>query len=249
MLAARQPLTGAADLLAVADASLDDPWRWRATDPEDVELRYGLYRIHERLEAAIGAIEVGRAGRGGSIGPAVPPLAAMAAARWELRGALAPLGEDAWDADPGGGEWTIRQTFGHIVDGQRSYGWYNAWYLKEGLVGVETVRPSEDAFPPEPTDEEEAAGTPVESPRRASTSVVDANIVAAAGLGAAGDGRQRPLGRAARHDRLPARPLRLAHPRAHRPGRQDARDAGRQPSEVERLVRLILATYGRLEVA
>ena len=48
--------------------------------------------------------------------------------------------------------------------GQRSYGWYNAWYLKEGLVGVETVRPSEDAFPPEPTDEEEAAGSPVGRP-------------------------------------------------------------------------------------
>ena len=188
VLAARQPLTGLmSDLLAVADASLDDPWRWRASDPEDVELRYGLYWIHERLEAAIGAIEVGRAGHGGSIGPAVPPLAAMAAARWELRGALAPLGEETWDADPGGGEWTIRQTFGHIVNGQRSYGWYNAWYLKEGLVGIETVRPSEDAFPPEPTDEEEAAGSPSVAQARLDD-VVDANIVAAAGLDAAAMG-------------------------------------------------------------
>src|SRR6476620_9771653 len=97
VLAARGPLTGAiSDLLAVADASLEDACRWRATDPEDVELRYGLYRIHERLEAAIGAIDVGRARSGGSIGPAVPPLAAMGAARWELRGVLAPLGEEAW---------------------------------------------------------------------------------------------------------------------------------------------------------
>jgi hypothetical protein len=31
-----------ADLLALTDTSLDDPWRWRATDVYDVELRYGL---------------------------------------------------------------------------------------------------------------------------------------------------------------------------------------------------------------
>ena len=58
---------------------------------------------------------------------------------------------------------------------------------------------------------------------------------------------RRPLVGPAGHDRLPARPVRLAHPRAHGPGRQDARDARPQPTEVERLVRLILATYGRLE--
>ncbi len=246
-LEARQPLTrSVADLLAVADTSLDDPWRWRATDPQDVELRYGLYRIHERLEAAIGAIEVGRDGRGGSIGPAVPPLAAMAAARWELHGALAPLGEGVWDADPGGGEWTIRQTFGHIVNGQRSYGWYNAWYLKEGVVGVETVRPSEDVFPPEPTDEEEAAGSPSVALARLED-VVDANIAAAAGLDAAA------MGVSARWAGLPVTiDFRLgrygSHIREHTV-QVDKTLAmlGRQPSEVERLVRLILATYGRLE--
>ena len=247
VLAARQPLAGAvAALLTVADTSLDDPWRWRATDPEDVELRYGLYRIHERLETAIGTIAVGRAGRAESIGPAVPPLAAMAAARWELRGALAPLGQAAWDADPGGGEWTIRQTFGHIVSGQRSYGWYNAWYLKEGVVGVETVRPSEDVLPPEPTDEEEAAGSPALAQARLDD-VVDANIVAGGRPRRGSHGRERPVGRAAGDDRLPARALRLAHPRAHVQVDKTLAMLGRQPSEVERLVRLILATYGRLE--
>jgi DinB superfamily len=247
VLAARQPLTrSVADLLTVADASLDDPWRWRATDLEDVELRYGLYRIHERLEEAIGTIEVGRAGGGESIGPAVPPLAAMAAARWELRGALAPLGEDAWDAEPGSGEWTIRQTFGHIVNGQRSYGWYNAWYLKEGVVGVETVRPSEDVLPPEPTDEEEAAGSPALAQARLDD-VVDANIVAAAGLGAPA------MGVSARWAGLPVTiDFRLgrygSHIREHTV-QVDKTLAmlGRRPSEVERLVRLILASYGRLE--
>jgi hypothetical protein len=247
VLAARQPLArSVTDLLAVADASLDDPWRWRATDPEDVELRYGLYRIHESLEAAIGTIEIGRAGRGESIGPAVPPLAAMAAARWELRGALAALAEAVWDADSGGGEWTIRETFGHIVNGQRSYGWYNAWYLKEGVVGVETVRPSEDALPPEPTDEEEAAGSPSTAQARLDD-VVDANIVAAAGLEASA------MGVSARWAGLPVTiDFRLGRYGSHIREHTVQIDKtlamlGRQPSEVERLVRLILATYGRLE--
>jgi hypothetical protein len=247
VVAARQPLARAvADLLAVTDTALDDPWRWRANDPEDVELRYALYRIHERLEAAIGVIELGRAGRGESIGPAVPPLAAMAAARWELRGALAPLDEAVWDADPGGGEWTIRQIFGHIVNGQRSYGWYNAWYLKEGVVGVETVRPSEDAFPPEPTDEEEAAGSPSLAQARLDD-VIDANIAAAAGLGVAA------MGVSARWAGLPVTiDFRLGRYGSHIREHTVQIDKtlamlGRQSSEVERLVRLVLATYGRLE--
>jgi hypothetical protein len=185
---------------------------------------------------------VGRAPRGESIGPAVPPLAAMATARWELRGALAALGEEAWDADPGGGEWTIRQTFGHIVNGQRSYGWYNAWYLKEGVVGVETVRPSEDVFPPEPTDEEEAAGSPSVAQQRLDD-VVDANVVAAAGLDAPA------MGISARWAGLPVTiDFRLGRYGSHTVQiDKTLAMLGRQPSEVERLVRLILATYGRLE--
>jgi len=247
VLAARQPLARCvADLLTVADASLDDPWRWRPADPEDVELRYGLYRIHERLETAIGTIEVGRAHGGETIGPAVPPLAAMAGARWELRGALAPLDEALWDADPGAGEWTIRQTFGHIVNGQRSYGWLNAWYVKEGVVGVETVRPSDDVFPPEPSDEEEAAGPPALAQARFDE-VVDANITASAGLGAAA------MGMSARWAGLPVTiDFRLGRYGSHIREHTVQIDKtlamlGREPTETERLVRLILATYGRLE--
>ena len=236
-----------ADLLAVADASLDDPWRWRATDPEDVELRYGFYGSTSASRRRSGRSRSDGPGGGESIGPAVPPLAAMAAARWELRGALAPLGEDAWDADPGGGEWTIRQTFGHIVNGQRSYGWYNAWYLNDGVVGVETVRPSEDVLPPEPTEEEEAAGPPATrpgAPRRCGRR----EYRGGGGPRCANHGRERPVGRAAGDDRLPAGALRLPHPRAHR--RRSTRHsrcwaAGRPRSSG--CVRLILATYGRLE--
>jgi hypothetical protein len=247
VVAARGPLERvAADLLAIPDARLDQAWRWRPTDPEEIELRYGIYRIHERLEAAIGAIEIGRAAAGESIGPAVPPLATMATARWELRGALRPLSAADWDADPGGGEWTVRRTIGHIIGGQRSYGWYNAWYLKEGVVGVETVRPSDEVMPPETSEDEEAAGDPAAVLARFDE-VVDANVVASAGLDPAA------MRVSARWSGLPVTiDFRLgrygSHIREHTV-QVDKTLAmlDRQPSEVARLVRLVLSTYGRLE--
>ena len=32
------------------------------------------------------------------------------------------------DADPGGGEWSIRLTLGHIISSQRAYVWGTAWW-------------------------------------------------------------------------------------------------------------------------
>ena len=248
LVAARGPLTAAVhDLPAVPDTVLDAPWRWRPSDLEDVELRYGFYRITERLEAAITAIEVGRAAGGVEpIGPAVPPIAAMAAARWELHGVLTPLLATDWDADPGDGEWTIRRTVGHIIGGQRSYGWYNAWYLREGVVGREVVRPPESSMPSEPSEDDEAEGSPAVILGRFDD-VVDANAEAAAGLDRAA------MGVSARWSGLPVTiDFRLgrygSHIREHTV-QVDKTLAmlGRQPTEVERLVRLILGTYGRLE--
>ena len=151
--------------------------------------------------------------------------AAMAAARWELRGALAPLDEDAWDADPGGGEWTIRQTFGHIVNGQRSYGWYNAWYLKEGVVGRRDGSAVGGRLPAR-ADRRGGGGRLTVARPGAPRRRGRREHRGGGGPRRGSHGRQRPVGRAARDDRLPARALRLAHPRAHRAGRQDARDAG-----------------------
>ena len=114
------------------------------------------------------------------------------------------------------------------------------------MVGVETVRPSEDDFPPEPTDEEEAAGQPAIAQARLDD-VVDANIVAAAGLDAAA------MGVSARWAGLPVTiDFRLgrygSHIREHTVQVDKTLEMlGRRPSEVERLVRLVLATYGRLE--
>jgi hypothetical protein len=250
VLEARRPLARMVEtLLAVPDGVLDTHWDWRHVETGDVELRYGFYRIHELFEAAITAIDVARAGAGGgTVGPAVPPLAAMAAARWELHGVLRPLRDDDWDADPGGDEWTIRRTVAHIIGSQRSYGWYNAWFLREGVVGAEVARPRDEVFPPEPTDDEDGAGDPATILARFDE-IVDANAAATAALS---PGAMRV---SARWSGVPVTiDFRLgrygSHIREHTV-QVDKTLAmlGRRPTEVERLVRLILGTYGRLEAA
>ena len=247
VLSARAPLARlVADLQAIPDGRLDGPWRWRPTDEDDMELRYGFYAIHEELERAIGAIAVGRAGRADEIGPAVPALGAMAEARWDLHGVLASLPDETWDADPGGGEWTIRQTMGHILGGQLSYSWYNAWYLSHPVAVGAAVRPNEDQLPPEPTEDELAMGSPATVAARLD-SIVDASAAAVAAL----DGSSLDLG--ARWSGLPVSiGFRLGRYGSHIREHTIQVDKtlamlGREPTEVERLVRLILATYGRLE--
>ena len=250
VLAARAPLARVvADLLAVPDGTLDGPWRWRPTDTDDMELRYGFYAIHEDLERAIGAIVVGRAGASGdaaAMGPAVPALGAMAEARWDLHGVLAGLAAETWDADPGGGEWTVRQTMGHILGAQLSYSWYNAWYLAHPLPVDVVVRPPESDFPPEPTEDELATGSPSEVQARFD-SIVDGS---AAAVGALHPGS---MDVGARWSGLPVTiGFRLGRYGSHIREHTIQVDKtlgmlGREPTEVERLVRLILATYGRLE--
>jgi hypothetical protein len=234
------------DLLAIPDGTLERHWAWLPSDIDELDVRYGLYRIHESLEAAIAAIATGRGDGGGRLGPAIPPLQAMAAARWELHGALAPLSDADWDADPGGGEWTVRQTLGHIIGSQRSYGWSNAWFLSEGFREGEAIRPPAGTVPDEPPEEDEAAGTAADVRARLDE-VVDANISASAALG------PDDL-------RVDARWMGMHIPIAFRLGRYGSHIRehtvqvdktlamiGRQPTEVERVVRLILGSYGRLE--
>ena len=239
----------AADLLAVGDDMLERDWRWRPSDTGDVELRYSFYAVHERLERAIGTIEIGRAGAPDGdlpLGPAVPALGAMTAARWDLHGVLAGLTPETWDADPGGGEWTVRQTMGHIVGGQLSYSWYNAWYLSHPVPVGLAERPPDDVMPPEPTEEELATGLPAEVAARLD-SIADASAVAVAALDAAS------LDLGARWAGLPVSiGDRLGRYGSHIREHTIQVDKTlamlrREPSEAERLVRLVLGTYGRLE--
>jgi len=235
-----------ADLLAIGDDTLEAPWRWRADDPDDVELRYGFYRVHERFESAIGAITVGQSSAGRPLGPAAAALRVLTVARWELHGALAALDAETYDVDPGRGEWTIRATLGHIVLGQLLYGWYNAWYIANPVPIGMAVPPPETVLPPEPSEEELATGTPAEVAARFDT-IADTAIVANAGL----DPASLVIG--ARWSGLPVSVgFRLGRYGSHVREHIVQVDKtlvmlGRSPTEVERLVRLVLGTYGQLE--
>ena len=250
VVATRGPLAAViTDLLAIPDTALERRWTWLPSDIDEIDVRYGIYRIHETLESAIAAITYGRGDGGGSgapIGPAIPALQATAVARWELHGVLAGLSDADWDADPGGGEWTVRQTLGHIISSQRSYGWFNAWFLSKGFAEGEAIRPPAGSLPDEPTEDEEGSGAPSDVRGRLDD-VVDANIASFAAL----DGASL---------RVDARWAGLHIPIAFRLGRYGSHIRehtiqvdktlamlGRQPTEVERVCRLILGSYGRLE--
>ena len=87
-----------------------------------MELRYGFYRIGEAFELAMLDAEAVVRRAGIDRGRAADLIGPATAARWDLHGLLTTLPDATWDADPGGGEWTIRLTLGHIISGQRAYG-------------------------------------------------------------------------------------------------------------------------------
>jgi hypothetical protein len=238
----------ASALLGVPDDALEQGWRWRADDAKDIELRYAAYAIHERLERAVGAIEVARADAPEAVplAPGVPSLGAMTAARWDLHGLLAALEPETWDADPGGDEWTVRQTMAHILGSQLSYGWFNAWFLSRPMAVGAAAYPADDDLPPEPTEEELGRGLPAEVEARLDT-IADASAAAVAGLdaealetGARWSGLHVSIGfRLGRYG---------SHIREHTiQVEKTLAMLHREPTEAERLVRLVLATYGRLE--
>jgi hypothetical protein len=114
LLAARAAVDAALrSLLAIPDGALTKEWRWHdgASD-----VRYGLYHLYEQLEK--GQASAAAAGRAATQAGLI--LGQATAALWDLHGLLLPLG-DLLDRDPGGGEWTIRRTLGHVVGVERSY--------------------------------------------------------------------------------------------------------------------------------
>jgi hypothetical protein len=237
-----------ADILAIPESALERDWAWIGGGEGDV--RYGLYRLHELFERA--EIEAARELRATDAdgGLAAAVIGPADAARWDLHGLLAPLTDAEIDADPGGGEWTIRQTLGHIVNSQRAYGWATAWWQERGFALDDPDLPTSlgDEFWSDLPDEEttEQEGT-LDDIRERLDAIVDLSGERLAGLpedrlghGARWSGFAVPVGfRLGRWS---------SHIREHTiQVEKTLVTLGRTPTEPERLARLTLAAYGRAE--
>jgi DinB superfamily len=231
-----------ADLLAVPDAALEGPWAWPGYGEADG--RYGFFRIIEDLEGAATGIDTTRGGRP----PAEAVIAPATLARWDLIGVLAPLTAAELDADPGGGEWTIRQAVAHAISVQHAYAMWTGWWRAQGIRPGEALPTAvpDDLGDPAYDEAIAADGTPAEIRAR----LHRAQDEAAAGLV---DLSVDELGYAARWSGMPVTVgFRQARWSSHLIEHTVQVDKtlvwlGRQPSEVERLVRLVAGAWGRLE--
>jgi hypothetical protein len=113
------------DLLAVPDDRLERTWRWRDVD---ADVRYGLFRSIESVEEASAAIAQILAATGATRTTAALRIAPATVARWDLHGRHAALDDGVLDRVAKDGEWTVRETLGHIVGGQRGYVAFTVWH-------------------------------------------------------------------------------------------------------------------------
>lgn len=235
------------DLLRIDEGDLARRWWWREDREGDTEVRYAFYRAIEALErAALAASsDVGSAGAG--VAPAsAGPFALATMARWDLHGVLAPLGDADLDADPGGGEWTIRQTLAHTVNVQRAYPAFSAWWLSREQTPELPARVPDEVGEGFPEEGDDGAGSLAEIRER-----LDDAMDGAAERMADLDEAQLAM---------PARWSGFAVDVGFRLGRMSSHlqehtvqiektlaMLGRTTRETERLARLVLRAYGRLE--
>ena len=163
LVARREVMAAVRELGTISDAVLTRPWPWKGGSEE--EIRYGFYRIGEAFELA--AIDAARVLRSAGVerGRAADLVGPATAARWDLQGLLVPLADAVWDADPGGVEWTVRQTLGHVIISQRYYGVGTAWWQKQGYRADDHDLPArvpEAIWDGLPSEEAEAEGTPAD---------------------------------------------------------------------------------------
>ena len=229
------------DLAPVRDETLEGPWTWPGHG--ELELRYGFFRMLEDLEAT--EAEIGRLGDARSRGATI--VAPTAVAAWDLVGILTPLTEDALDADPGGGEWTIRQALAHVLATQRSYAVYTSWWRDQRI----TPGGDEPPLPPEDLDgtipEETAADGSLDEVRRRVHAEIDDAASRLAGIGDA------ELEMAARWSgQVLTVGFRQGRWSSHMTEHTIQVDKtlvmlDRPPTEVARLIRRIAVAWGRVE--
>jgi hypothetical protein len=242
-------VAAARDLLAIPEAALTRPWPWIG-GVEDEEVRYGAYRAAEALEQAEIEARAMASTADATERRVARIFGATTAARWDLHGLLLPLDERQLDPDPGGGEWSIRLVMGHIISGERGYAWANAWVQEHGPDPddpTRQIRVDESfwgAFPDEATTE--AAGT-IDDLRARLDAITDLSAERLAGL---------PDDKLAIPTRWSGFPVSLgfrfgrsaSHIREHSIQIEKTLAlVGFAPAEPVRLVRHVLAAYGRAE--
>src|SRR5689334_4831825 len=245
--AARADVWAAVDTLAtIRDDVLTRPWTWKGGSEE--ELRYGFYRIAESFERAAIDAETAIRASGSTPERSVELVRSATAARWDLQGILATLDAATWDTAPGGDEWTIRQTLGHLIGSQRGYEVGTSWWLSQRLPADGGTLPPfpEDLGADLPSDEEEAAGTPEEVRGKLDDALDRATERLAAlrpeqlAYGGRWSGFRVDL--AFRHGRW------ASHIREHTIQiEKTLAMLGARQTEVDRLIRLVLAAWGRAE--
>jgi len=233
---------GLADLLAVPDAVLERSWPW--PDHGEADVRYGFFRILEDLEATAAAIDAERGPR--PLAEAI--VAPVTVARWDLVGALLPLTGEELDTDPGDSEWTVRQAVAHIVSVQHAYAVYTGWWRAQGIRSRDALPAAAPEGLEDPAwDEATAADGIPDHIRRRLHQVVDeagASVL---------DVRPDELDIGGRWSGLPVTVgFRYGRWSSHMSEHAVQVDKtlvwlGRQPSEVERLVRIAAGAWGRLE--
>ena len=156
-------------LVAVPDSDLEYSWTWEG---DENEVRYGFYRAVELLQLATS--ESRRLLADSPSTEARDAAAAATQARWALQGVLATLTDADLDVDPGNDQWTVRQTMGHIIGGQRGYAWGSAWWLsrRDQPRPPGAQRPPAEVFAAIPEDDDEARGSLADI-RQALDDVVD----------------------------------------------------------------------------
>jgi hypothetical protein len=131
-------IAAALDLLAIPESALTRVWTWIGGSAEEV--RYGGYRAAEALEQAEIEARMLTVGSDALAGQTARIVGPATAARWDLHGLLLPLDEAVLDADPGGGEWSLRLVLGHTINSQRGYAWANAWIQAHGPDAADPSR-------------------------------------------------------------------------------------------------------------
>ena len=240
-------LAAAQDVLAVPEGALPDPWSW--TGESEADIRYGAYRAAEALEVA--EIDARRmvASRDANERRTALILGPTTAARWDLQAILLALDDARLDADPGGGEWSIRLVLGHIIGTHRGYASGNAWIQRHGTDAREPVRIPDGFWETLPDDETTEAAGSLEQLRMRLDAIVDLAAVRLAGT--ADERLDIPCRWAGFPVTLGFRFGRMSsHLREHTIQLEKTFALlGHVPDERARLVRNLLSAYGRAESA